>query len=216
MSDIEVQIMGHTGPGRYGDNIDVRLRQGLAGDLIVSELNGKYYEQVTRGNVFIYSTATAGVTLNGIGPNLPTIWNPSGSGRYFIPIKVLLGYVSGASAASHLIWCVLNNAGSQIGTAAPVTSLTAITPVSALIGSQYSSMMRFASTISFGVVPTYLRPIGISTATANSTPYFMGFEEDGTICIPPGNALTLAASITTGLVANVTIVGLELQQPLVF
>lgn len=210
-------LEGHVGPGVYGDSEDHILRLGVQGDLIVSELNGKYYEHLHRGNVFIYSSAAAGVTFAALGSNLPTIWNPADSGKLFVPIKVTIGYVSTTNAAGHLCWGFQNRVGSNIGTAAPISLFTDIAPVNALVGSGKASRMRFATTVTFTVAPTYLRNVGISTAAMTATtavaPFKMDFEEDGTIGLMPGGALQLGANAAVAMVASVSIVGIELPLP---
>ena len=44
------------GPQQQGDGNTAMQRGGKQGELIVSELNGRYYEQALRGNVFFAAT----------------------------------------------------------------------------------------------------------------------------------------------------------------
>lgn len=210
-------LQAQTGPAIFGDNEEHVLRIGLQGDLITSQLNGSYFEHLSRGNVFIYSSAAAGVTFAAHGNNLPTIWNPSDSGKLFVPIKVLVGYVSTTNAAGHLSWGFQERVGGNIGTAAPISIFTDISPKNALIGSGKQSRMRFATTVTFTAAPTYLRNVGISTAamvaTTVAAPFTMAFEEDGTLGLMPGSALQLGANGAIAMVAAVAIVGIEISLP---
>jgi len=194
---------------------------GNSGELIVQELNGRYYEQALRGNVFIYSTAAAGLALivAAITGNHPSIWNPTGSGYNFIPISMTLGYVSGNNAPGSLALFYTANAGSAIGTAAPVVTWTNVAPVNALIGGGRASAMKWSPAIStYTAVPTWLCTLGISlftgVAATATTPFQLRYDFDGTVVLPPGNALHLTSiQATTTAVFTVTIIGMELPIP---
>ena len=208
----------HVGPVKASDGINIPRRAGWFGDQMVSDLNPKWFEWVTRGFGFIYASAAAGVTFAVAGNNLPTFWNPAGSGVLFVPLRVYLGYVSATMVAGHVAWASLLNAGSQIGTGAPVVSLTDITPTNALIGVGRARRVRFATTISFTAAPTYLRPAGqvntlAGTAAAVVAPFPMVWDEDSGLVLAPGNALQLCANAAIAMVASVAVLGLEIPLP---
>lgn len=211
------QVRALVGMSKNADDGETRLRSSWYADLMVSELNPKWFEWAARGFLFIYPTAAAGVTFAVAGNNLPTIWNPNGSNKLFVPLRVILGYVSGTHAAGHVAWASQNNVGSAIGTAAPLSVFTDITPVNGIIGLGKKSAMRFASTCTFTTAPTYLRPAGLSTAamvaTSTVAPFPMTTDEDGSIILAPGAALQLCASAAIVMVASVAIIGLELPIP---
>jgi hypothetical protein len=177
----------------------------------------KWFELAARGRIFVYPTAAAGVTFAVAGNNLPTLWNPSGSNTMFIPLRVVLGYVSATNVAGHLAWAFQSNVGSAIGTAAPISVFTAITPVNGLIGGGRQPKVRFASTVTFTTAPTYLRPVGLSTAALAATtavpPFPMSFDEDGSLILMPGNALQLCGNAAIAMVASVAIIGAEISLP---
>ena len=215
-----MRVEGRVGVGRYSDDLEVPPRIGSQGETIVSELNGKYYEQTMRGNAFVYATAAAGVTLAApTTSTVPIIWNPSGSGKILIITKVAVGYVSATSSAGNIIYCTFLNCGAQVGTAAPFVSLTQVAGVNLLIGGGNQSVMRFApTTVSMTTGPTYLCPMGVSmvaqTAATANNPWTMIDEVDGRIIITPGNAFAVAANAAVAMVASVAIYGLELPVPL--
>lgn len=208
-----MRVEGRTGVQRNTDDMLVPSRIGSQGEVIVSDMNGLYYEQTMRGNAFVYSTTTA-VSVVALGTAAaPNIWNPAGSGKNLVIHKVVFGYAAiGTPVGSAFQYGILNNAGSQIGTAAPVVSLTAVAGVNLLIGSGISSVMRFApATISLTAAPSLLCPVGFSTGSAAApVGYQMIDDVSGRIIIPPGNLFQIGASTATSSTFFIAIYGLEL------
>lgn len=208
------------GQSKWADGANpTYLRSGNLGDQIVTELNPKWYEHALRGNVFSYSSAATGITFAANpATNQPTIWNPAGSNKLFIPVRVVLGYVSGTHSAGFLQWSFQNNVGTSLATAAPFSVFTQIAGVNAVVGgSAPASAMKFATTLTYTAAPTYLRPVGLSTAALTAAtavqPFPMSWDEDGSIILAPGSSLTLTANAAIVMVAAVTIIGLELPFP---
>lgn len=208
---------GHVGPGNFPDNSDQILRVGNTGEQIVAALQGKFQEHMLRGNLFCYASAAAGVTLNVAGNNQPTIWNPADSGRVFIPVRAYVGYVSGTNVAGHLAWAFQNRVGGNIGTAAPISVFTDITPQPLLLGAGGVPKTRFATTVTFTAAPTYLRPFGVNTAAMAAAtavaPFPMIDDFDGMMGVMPGSALQLCANAAIAMVASVAIIGIEIPLP---
>jgi hypothetical protein len=195
---------------------DSRLRQGNQGELLQGKLNADFYEQTLRGNAFVYSTPAVGAAL--IAPtttNAPMIWNPAGSGKNLILHKIVFGYTGTTWAVGHIEYGVLTAAGSQIGTGAPVVSLTQVSGVNLLLGGGNASVMRFAPTTLVTVAaPTFLCTAGISsfagtatTALANMT---MVDYINGMIIVPPGVAFFVMAQSAMAGVVCTSIFGVEL------
>src|SRR5882672_696976 len=84
------------------DGSNLPALQGQQGEIITSELHGKYYTQNKRGNVFYASTAGAGVTVS-IFSNASftglAVWNPQGSGKNLSMIRSVVG-CNGAAATA--------------------------------------------------------------------------------------------------------------------
>jgi predicted small integral membrane protein len=74
-----VTILGQVGPQVASDGTQVPLRQGKSGEGIVSELNGRYYEQAVRGNTYMaQAIVTAPVIFStAAGTGGPLLWNGS-------------------------------------------------------------------------------------------------------------------------------------------
>lgn len=199
------------------DGLDLRLRSGWFADLIKSDLNPRWFEWASRGFLFHYSTAVGGIAMAAAGNNQPTLWNPTGSGKLFVPLRVLLGYVSTTSAAFHFAWNQLSNAGSQAATASPILTWTDLTPQNGLIGFGKKPAIRFSVACTFTTAPSYLGPTGLSTvamtAAGTNPPFPMGWDEDGSIVVPPGSAIQLSASGAMLMTNAIRIIGLELPLP---
>lgn len=197
---------------------DSRVRVGNKGEQIVADLNPSWYEQVIRGNAFVYSTAAAGVTwLAATGTqNMPMVWNPSGSGKNFVLKRVVAGYVSGAHVPGNLELGHILNAGSQVGTAAPIVSLTQVAGRNLNLGAGNTSVMRFApATVTVTTAPTYLCTLGYSFLTAlaatAATPFKMDFKCE--VLVPPGVAIFVLHNVVSTIVGSIAMFGLELPIP---
>lgn len=213
-----MRIEGRTGVARFPDDSEGPPRLGSQGETIVSDMNGLFYEQTMRGNGFVYSTSTA-VSVVALGTaGAPNLWNPSGSNKNLVITKIVVSAAAvGTPVVSAFTYGVLNNAGSQIGTAAPVVSLTQVAGVNLLLGSGNVSVMRYApATISLTAAPTFLCPAGFSSGSA-VTPGTVSLIDDvsGRIIIPPGNLFQIGASTATSTTYFIAIYGLELIAPLI-
>jgi hypothetical protein len=220
MSSDTVQLEGYVGPVTLADGPrDVTLRFGNQGELMNSPLNSEFYEQTLRGNCFVYSTPAAGAAL--VAPtttNAPMLWNPAGSGKNLVLHKIVLGYVGTTWSAGMVEYGVITNAGSQIGTGAPIVSLTQVSGVNLLLGGGNVSVMRFApTTVTVIAAPTYLCPAGINsnagTAAAVLPPYTMVDWFHGSIVIPPGVAFFVMANAAVAGVVATAIYGAEIVVP---
>ena len=209
------------GPARLADDAEAAPRLGNSGEQIVQELNGRYYEQVVRGNVFIYSTVAAGI--NPVIPittgGNPTIWNPAGSGYNLIPMRLLMGYVSGNNVPGFFHFNITANTGANIGAGLPIVTFTDVAPVSALLGSGKTSRMRWAPAVStFVANPVFLMTLGLSQFTGIATtavaPWQYILDFDGTLILGPGNALTLGCNAANTSVYSIALIGMELPIPL--
>jgi hypothetical protein len=218
----DVRLTGRVGAGRYPDGTEAEVRLGNTGEQIVQDLNGRYYEQTLRENMFIYSTAAAGIALivAAVTGNHPTIWNPAGSGYNFVPTRLLFGYVAGANAPGSISLHLTANAGGAIGTAAPVVTFTDVAATNALIGSARTSVMRWAPAINtFIAVPAHLMTIGISLFTGIAAtavaPFQLFYDFDGSLILGPGNALSVCSiQATTTATFVVTLQGYEQKIPM--
>lgn len=83
-------LKAQVGPGVYQDGAEQPIRIGKTGDVIVSELHGRYFEQGYRGRIF----SAANQAAQAISVALATtytgllLYNPPNSGKILVPLKV--------------------------------------------------------------------------------------------------------------------------------
>lgn len=136
----------------------------------------------------------------------PTLWNPEGSGVNVHVRALDLSYVSGNNAPTAIEWAAVTNAGSSIGTGAPIVTATLVAPTGVL-GEGADNEARWSPTTNtFGAAPSFLRPTGISLFTGVAAtavaPFVSQVKYDqGDFVIAPGNAVCLCtqAATTTAL-----------------
>ena len=187
------------GDGTYGF-----LRGGKQGQLIVSDLHGRYYEQCSRGNVYLGRSASTGIAiiLPATGGGHPTLWNPSGSGVNLSIIRLELTYVSGTSAPGALEWAYTANAGSSAATGGPIASATLVASTNQLVGSgNVGAGLWSPTTNTFTAAPVFFRGIGYGlksgTAAAVTNGEQIVIPYDGDLVLAPNSALSLCNQTTT-------------------
>lgn len=190
------------------DGTNLPILQGKAGEQMVSELHGKYYNQAYRGNVYWGSTALAGVTLPILSSTSPTfvLWNLQGSGKNLSLIRCQITPTTAMTTASGYGYAFVPNAGAAIGTAAPFSAFTQITAtrgpclVPATAG-QGNSAALLASAATLTTAATQFRSNGMSSGTGAITvpasQPVLSEDFDGTLILPPGTAMIVGTTIVT-------------------
>lgn len=190
-----IPVSGQVGPQQLGDGVTTNpLRQGRLGDVIVSELHGKYYEQTARGNVFSLALAATSSTIAAGNINAAAaaastqfaLWNPSGSGVNVSLLKVWVGPISGtAPVAGCFHNLMLNGIPSIQSTGTAYNNLAGT----------YTGKARFMSSAAGAVLTgggllTVMRPMAMNVfaaALAATTGIQPSLEVlDGDIVLPPG------------------------------
>jgi hypothetical protein len=189
------------------DGTNNAVLQGKQGDQIVSELHGKYYTQAYRGNVYWGSTALAGVTLPILSSTSPTfvLWNQSTTKNLSL-IRIQITPTTAMTTASGYGYAFLPNAGSAVGTAAPVSAVTPITATRGPVlipnvAGQGLSGAVVASAATLTSAATIFRNNGMSAGTgaitAPATQPILQEDFDGTLIIPPLCLMIVGTTITT-------------------
>jgi hypothetical protein len=214
-------IQGYVGQPNnlsIGPNAPFTLRGGQMADLIVSELQGRFYENTYRGNTYSYGLATTALTANTITLTSTTtpilgIWNPTTSTINAVILQASLNcfpnnLTSGAGPGA-FVWATsigngaittgnnpfnrktLASAGSQVKAFGGATALTGLTNNLVIFeGADFNNLT--------GLTYTTL-PATALYSSAQSTQNF-----DGSIIVPPGGVLALlnTTSSTTFSVAG--------------
>ena len=205
-----MQIQGTVGPQSaqsLGAGTPGNLRLGQMNDVIVSELHGKWYESVYRGNMYsVGMTVTAlsagTITLTAATTPIIGIWNPSTSTVNCILAKAKLQIATASTSAvvpGGWMWA------SSTGNTAITTGLTPLNRKTlaqagsqakgfnistALTGLTNNLVLQFAA--GFGTL--------VTAQGSTATPIFSGdcIEEfDGSVIVAPGACFCLLNTNST-------------------
>ena len=174
------------------------IRQGQQGDLIVSELHGRYYEQAYNRSIYT-ATLTAGTTTSAALATAHTgllLLNPNNSQVNFVINKVGMTFLVAFAAASAI--------GIQVGnqSTAVLSSLTTtntqtrnnfLGAPNSTVGLTYSAATTTA--------PSLLQLFGVGlTGAITTTPQIPGFFVDleGSVIVPPGSWIATYTSTASG------------------
>jgi hypothetical protein len=178
-----------------GAGPDSGFRQGKTGEVIVSELHGRYYETALRGRSYSAANQAAQAVSVALATTYTGIllFNPLASGFNLVPNKVKFA-LSVAPAAIATIG-LINGFSATGGVTAQTTPLT---PTSNIIGSPKGvGIALSAATI---VNPTWLFQLYDGfTAAALPSPT-LPVDLEGMFVIPPGGFIGIGAlTAVTGL-----------------
>jgi hypothetical protein len=193
-------IQGQVGPASTqslssGTNPTIRL--GQLGDMIASQLHGRYYEQAYRGSVFSLSVSTAAAITAYVGaaagqPQI-AVYNPVGSGKNLAILQASYNNVVAASGAGTVAW------GLWFGpTVAPTAATNAVATNMATLQKAGSSALCWTNTAltsSTALLNQY--PVGFyywATAASALAPAMRIVEPAGSIIVPPGCMFALGGS----------------------
>ena len=199
--------------GASASNTNLDALQGKAGELIISQLHGKYFTNTYNGNTYIGSTTNAGVAIPADNATAMTfgVWNPVGSNRLLVPVHYRAGIVTlGTRVVSSLGLAFVLNCGSGIATGSPITAFTETTPRNSLIGAGQVSTMKFGLAATITAVTNYMW-LGLYhdlAAGGSAPPLIVDF--DGSLALLPGNAMfVISADAATGSTYAQTLVWTE-------
>lgn len=197
MSVLNQSRVGNIGPFANGTVVDQRA--GQFGDIIVSELNGRYYEQCYRGNVFTgantaaQALSVASATYTGLA-----VSNPTGSGKNLVILDIA---------------CAVDSATAGVGTivagyaaAVTLTAGSSTGPLSNIVGNAAGSVAKVGASATLGAAPTIIRPLfGVTATTAVQVVGPVKDDVGGMIIVPPGQLICLEATGTAiSVLASIT------------
>ena len=169
------------------------VRAGQLGDVIVSELHGRYYETTYRRNMFTANvalqTTTAGTPATYTGL---VVYNPIGSTINMVLNKV--GIAWGAALAAGYFGVMYGYSSGNI-----TTLTTAQTPRNKFFGVGAAGQGLAASSIVAASAFTSVEVLGsmgsLATTGYLSVPYFYDFE--GSTVLPPGALAAIFTNVIT-------------------
>ena len=171
----------------------------IEGATMVANWGPKYYEMVKQDRVFIYTILSQAIILSATTGGHPTIINPVGSGRNFVPLALRIAWISTAYTAGAVAWALTRNSGTGAATAAPILTATLVAQINARMGQNLnntSKMLWSPTTNTFTAAPVVVAAAGIghvvtATDTSDNVVY------NGEMVLEHGNALSLVYTVTT-------------------
>lgn len=206
-------IQGVVGaPGSsFANGANPSLRQGNLGDLIVSELHGKFYEAAYRGTVFSVGMTGTALSANTIATGATAtpiigVWNPTNSGKNLVMNKakcIITAAGANAVAPGAFLWATSVGNGAITTGLNPLNRGTLNQSGSVAKGFNISTAL---TGLSSALVVQQVAAFGTLVAAqgATATPIISGdaIEEfDGSLIVPPGGVLALLNQISTTTVS---------------
>lgn len=184
-----IEVNYQVGPQVLGDGVSALPRLGKAGDQIVSELHGRYYEGVYRRTRFggsmqaVIATATIAGVATGI-TGVSVLYNPPGNGVNVVIEKFGVGFV--LAPAAPLVYGIATG----FSQSALSGTLTTLGPKSKLIGSGAvpTAGLVASASVTLPVAATVDQVLGqLDTGAVTTVTGVSGlYDLEGSIVLPPG------------------------------
>lgn len=177
---------------------------------------GIYADEMLRGTLFAYHVPAQALLLAATTGGHPTLINPIGSGKVFIPVALELGFVSGTTVIGSVLIAETLNVGGGPATGAAIPTATLVTGKSARRGGGGNSTLMWSPTTNtFTAAPAVIAASGLNLGAA--APTGTGTYEakfDGRLAFDPGTAMSLVYSVTTSTALfQITLFGIEKPVP---
>lgn len=210
---------GQTGP--FNDDNVYEIGCDNYGALLVAEKGPNLLEWTRRGYVFSTLTspaAPAAVPIYSTATNSPTLWNPEGSGKIVVPIRLNLGIAAIATYLDDSFMLAQTlNAGAAASTGGVFATFTNIAPINCLLGGPSGKAKYSGAVVTWTVQPTAFMDLGFSVwaagTEANLGYGFLSHEFNGSIIMPPGTAISLVGVVASSTTFVTSFVFAELPLP---
>lgn len=204
-------VTGQVGPAALADGVTTQpMRQGKGGDVIVSELHGRFYEQVYRGNVYgngtlaLTALSANTITLTATTTPILGVWNPLSSLVNLVILQATLTSGinnAGSTGPGEFVWASSNgNAALTLGTA-PFNHKTLTAAGSAAKGLAFIALTGLTNNLVAQEAADFPSPTVITTAavpTSVVTPTVSYTQNiDSSFIVPPGGVLALLNTVST-------------------
>jgi hypothetical protein len=201
---IQQNIVG--APSAAGNNAVVSGRAGQLGDLIVSELHGRFYEANYRSAMFFGGhTAVAALSANTISLTATTtpilgVWNPSSNTNNLVmaqaTLNVFANSLTSGAGPGAFVWAISTGNGAISTGAAPYNAKTLLASGSnAKVFAGSTALTGLTNNLVIVAGANLTSPSGVTYTTLASTallPSYSAREDfDGSIIVPPGGVLAL-------------------------
>lgn len=164
-----------------------------------------WYDLAKQGTVYTGNIAAAGVVLPIYSNTTQQVglWNPVGSGKDILLMKIALTYIDTTGAAGGYCLGYLSNAPAAIGTGLAITAFTETAAVSNYPGGGFSSVAKFGQGATLTVTaPVVKRQLALNqnaftAAGTGQMPYTAEITFDGEEVLTPGTAVFVCGNIAT-------------------
>ena len=180
------------------------VRQGQLGDVIVSELHGRYYETAYRRNMYT-ATLTAGTTTSAALATTFTgflLLNPNNSQVNLVINKVGYSFLVAFTAAAAI--------GLQVGnqSTAALSGLTTTNTVVRpnFVGAGIGTALTYSAATTTGPVLQQIFGSGLTGAITTTPAVYSYFDLEGSLILPPGawvGSYTSTASGASGMLMSI-------------
>lgn len=205
-----------TGPQQNNqDGAQPPARAGRQGDLIISDLHGRFYEQTVRGNVYTYGTSNFALSstsaivtgLTASATPIVAVWNPQTSPVNLVILQAIINTTTiqnSAVSPGGFMWLYSTmNSAITTGTA-PINckNLNAVGSYAKAFSGAATALTGMTNSLAV-LRSTALNSInGPGPATAISQPVQNGLElVDGSIIVPPGGVIAIMNQVSTTTVS---------------
>lgn len=205
-------LQGQVGAQANADGVLTTLRQGRAGEAMVSELNGRFYEQTYRNNTFsigcaLTALAAATILLTASAQPIVGVWNPTTSSVNLVILQATLkdqiNTATTPAAPGDFVWAASVGNTSLTAGLAPFNrkSLSysgsqarafALSTVSLLTGlTNNVVVIEPGDFVSNNVLATTIASDALSPMSIGTQNF------DGQLIVPPGGVLALLNTAST-------------------
>jgi len=184
-----VEITGQVGPSTLGDGDTGAFRQGRGGELIVSQLNGPYYERAARGGIFTVANQAAVTTTVALATTYTGLCLTNDAGSNVNLVVLAAGF--GITVAPATISAVGLMGG--VGTVTHTTPIAAAAIRSTLLGGATHAATTKADGAATIPTPTLLELLygGNTNNALPTSPHPTSVPIEGRYVIPPGGFIAL-------------------------
>lgn len=213
------------GPRTANDGGVIPGRAGNNGEVLTGAMNGFYYEQVMRGNGYVFSTALAGVALIATTTtnNKCVLWNPPDSKRVFVIWQIKFGRTAvGTPLEGSIVYNTAQNIRSFGATGNDIVSGTLVAGKNLRTDlTDASKMLWYPAASVLTTAPGLLCCSGIAQtadngATTVSGPNVnAGVRDDifGAIQVWPGTLFSIGAAVSIATTYTISVFGMSIPAP---
>jgi len=188
--------------GPLGDGSPAEVGVDAFGSLLVAEKGPKYLEWTRRG--YMYTTLTSpaapiALPIYSTATNSPTLWNPPGSGKMVVPVKLHVAVADAGDRAAASVILSYTPAAAEVATGGTFATFTNIVPVNCLLNGPACKARYAGAVVTWTTQPTAFMHIpvqvGINILDGSRDGSWVDFDFEGAVILPPGTAISVTTPV---------------------